>query len=86
MRTRLTRQLLQMPGTWSNLSPVADYPGFFAESDSTMLHTKGIVVNLPIHPKSFVTLTRVLPSIPGVPTGMTTVPPVFMVNHFLNEK
>lgn len=74
-----------MPGTWANLSPVDDHPGFFAESDSTMLHTKGIVVNLPIHPKSFVILTRVLPPIPGVPTGMTTVPPVFMVRSFVND-
>ncbi|KAI9106297.1 hypothetical protein DFS34DRAFT_58191 [Phlyctochytrium arcticum] len=78
MRSKLLRQLLQVPGTFAKLIPVPDHPGFFVEVNSSMMYTKGVAVNLPIHPKSSVTLTRPLPSIPGVPPGGTTIPPVFM--------
>ncbi|KAI8848054.1 hypothetical protein BC829DRAFT_433513 [Chytridium lagenaria] len=78
IRSKLLRQLLQMPGTYAKLRPAPDHPGFFIEVDSSMMNTKGIVVSLPIHPKSSVTLTRPLPPIPGVPLAVTTVPPVFM--------
>ncbi|KAJ3299223.1 hypothetical protein HK104_009688 [Borealophlyctis nickersoniae] len=78
MRSKLLRQLLQIPGTFSKLTPVLGHPHFFIEVNSSMMHTKGIVVNLPVHPKSSVTLTRPLPSIPGVPQAVTTIPPVFM--------
>ncbi|KAI9003546.1 hypothetical protein BC832DRAFT_540384 [Gaertneriomyces semiglobifer] len=78
LRAKLLRQLLQIPSTFTNLIPVPDHPGFFVQVNSSMLYTKGVVVNLPIHPKSSVTLTRILPSIPGVPQGVTTIPPVFM--------
>ncbi|KAJ3042819.1 hypothetical protein HDV00_006640 [Rhizophlyctis rosea] len=78
LRSALLRQLLSVPGTFSRLTPVPDHPGFFIEVNSSMMHTKGIVVNLPVHPKSSVRLTRLLPSIPGVPRGVTTIPPVFM--------
>ncbi|KND03878.1 uncharacterized protein SPPG_08927 [Spizellomyces punctatus DAOM BR117] len=78
MRSKLLRQLLQVPGTFARLVPVPDHPGFFVEVNSSMMYTKGVAVNLPIHPKSSVTLTRPLPSIPGVPQGGTTIPPVFM--------
>ncbi|KAJ3024594.1 hypothetical protein HK097_006879, partial [Rhizophlyctis rosea] len=78
LRSALLRQLLSVPGTFSRLTPVPDHPGFFIEVNSSMMHTKGIVVNLPVHPKSSVRLTRLLPSIPGVPQGVTTIPPIFM--------
>ncbi|TPX62603.1 hypothetical protein PhCBS80983_g00408 [Powellomyces hirtus] len=78
MRSKLLRQLLQVPGKFARLVPVPGHPGFFVDVNSTMMYTKGIAVNLPIHPKSSVTLTRPLPSIPGVPPAVTTIPPVFM--------
>ncbi|KAJ3213593.1 hypothetical protein HDU67_002684 [Dinochytrium kinnereticum] len=78
IRSKLLRQLLQMPGTYAKLRPAQDHPGFFVDVDSSMMNTKGIVVSLPIHPKSSVTLTRPLPPIPGVPLAVTTIPPVFM--------
>ncbi|KAJ3148956.1 hypothetical protein HDU86_007314 [Geranomyces michiganensis] len=78
MRSKLLRQLLQVPGKFARLVPVPGHPGFFVDVNSSMMYTKGIAVNLPIHPKSSVTLTRPLPSIPGVPQAVTTIPPVFM--------
>lgn len=75
----MLRQLLQVPGSFAKLIPVPDHPGFFVEVNSNMMYTKGVAVNLPIHPKSAVMLTRPFPSIPGVPQGVTTIPPVFMV-------
>ncbi|KAJ3175403.1 hypothetical protein HDU87_006223 [Geranomyces variabilis] len=78
MRSKLLRQLLHVPGKFARLVPVPGHPGFFVDVNSSMMYTKGIAVNLPIHPKSSVTLTRPLPSIPGVPQAVTTIPPVFM--------
>ncbi|KAI9362448.1 hypothetical protein DFJ73DRAFT_756739 [Zopfochytrium polystomum] len=78
MRSMLLRQLLQVPGTYTKLEPALDCPGFFVDADSSLSNTKGIVVGLPVHPKSCVTVSRPLPPIPGVPSGVTTVPPVFM--------
>ncbi|RKO93893.1 hypothetical protein BDK51DRAFT_20030, partial [Blyttiomyces helicus] len=86
MRSKLLRQLLLVPGTFAKLVPVANHPGFFAECNSSMMHTKGIVVNLPIHPKSSVLLTRPLPSIPGVPPAVTTIPPLFMDQHWAEKQ
>lgn len=77
-RLRLVRQLLQTPGTWSKLDPVADRPGFFAELDSAMMNTTGIIAKLPIHAMSAVTISRPVPPIPGIPNNVTTIPPVFM--------
>ncbi|KAI8820517.1 uncharacterized protein EV422DRAFT_73879 [Fimicolochytrium jonesii] len=78
MRSKLLRQLLLVPGNFAKLVPVPGHLGFFVEVNSSMMYTKGIVVNLPIHPKSSVTLSRPLPNIPGVPPAVTTIPPVFM--------
>ena len=71
--------LLMNPGTWSKLRPIQKYPGFFVDLDSSMMTTKGILLYLPVHPKSTVTISRPIPPIPGVPTGVTTIPPVYMV-------
>lgn len=60
---------------WINL----EYPGFFENSDSTLLRTESIVMFLPINPDSKVTITRPLPKILGVPDNATTIPPVFSV-------
>ncbi|KAJ3017466.1 UNVERIFIED_CONTAM: hypothetical protein HDU68_011679 [Siphonaria sp. JEL0065] len=78
LRSKLLKQLLMIPGTYSRLSPVVDHPGFFAENNSSMFNTKAIAVGLPIHPKSNVLISRPIPNIPGVPMGVTTLPPVFM--------
>jgi hypothetical protein len=83
-RLRLVRQLLQTPGTWSKLDPVNDRPGFFAELDSSMINTIGIIAKLPIHAMSAVTISRPVPSIPGIPNNVTTIPPVFMVVKVVN--
>lgn len=45
-----------------------------------MLNTSGIVARLPVHPGSLVFISRPLPSIPGVPSNTTTVPPVFALS------
>ncbi|KAI9336135.1 hypothetical protein BDR26DRAFT_920198 [Obelidium mucronatum] len=78
LRSKLLKQLIMIPGTYSKLLPVTDHPGFFADNNSTMFNTKAIAVGLPIHPKSNVLISRPIPNIPGVPTGVTTIPPVFM--------
>ncbi|KAJ3408961.1 hypothetical protein HDV05_004665, partial [Chytridiales sp. JEL 0842] len=85
VRAKLLRQVLQMPGTFAKLKPATDNPGFFIEIDSPMLGTAGIVVSLPVHPKSSVTLTRPLPPIPGVPAAVTTIPPVFMEPAWIEQ-
>ncbi|KAJ3082396.1 hypothetical protein HDU99_002819 [Rhizoclosmatium hyalinum] len=78
LRAKLLKQLLLTPGTYSRLLPVSDHPGFFADNNSSMFNTKAIAVGLPIHPKSNVLISRPIPNIPGVPSGVTTIPPVFM--------
>ncbi|KAJ3262197.1 hypothetical protein HDU77_000417 [Chytriomyces hyalinus] len=78
LRTKLLRQLLLVPGTFSRLKPVPEHPGFFADNDTGMSGTKAIAVGLPIHPKSNVLISRPIPSIPGVPPAVTTIPPIFM--------
>ncbi|KAJ3397657.1 hypothetical protein HDU92_005399 [Lobulomyces angularis] len=75
VRSKLVRQLLQVPGTWANLNPIEGHPGFFIETNSSMINTTGILVKLPIHPKSSVTISRPIPPIPGVPNGVTTISP-----------
>jgi hypothetical protein len=86
VRAKLLRQILQMPGTFAKLKPAEDNPGFFVDTDSPMIGTAGIVVSLPVHPKSSVTLSRPLPPIPGVPSAVTTIPPVFMVCEMIKSK
>ncbi|KAJ3066566.1 hypothetical protein HDU98_010131 [Podochytrium sp. JEL0797] len=78
LRMKLLHQMLLVPGTYSRLLPVADHPGFFADNNSSMFNTKAIAVGLPIHPRSNVLISRPVPNIPGVPAGVTTIPPVFM--------
>lgn len=79
LRNRLLRYILHVPGSWTKLLPVNGHPGFFVDLDSTLMNTEGIVSNLPIHPRSSVTIARLLPKIPGVPNGVTTCPPIFVV-------
>ena len=83
LRSKLLHQLLQLPGTFAMLKAIEGHPGFFEERSSTMFNTKAILAHLPIHPGSSVTITRLQPSIPGVPSGTTTVPPTFMVCHIV---
>ncbi|KAJ3137190.1 hypothetical protein HK100_000909 [Physocladia obscura] len=78
LRTKLMKQLLMVPGTYSRLTPVPDHPGFFANNNTSMFNTKAIAVGLPIHPKSNILISRPIPSVPGVPVSATTIPPVFM--------
>ncbi|KAL7748294.1 hypothetical protein RI367_006253 [Sorochytrium milnesiophthora] len=78
LRAKILRQLIHMPGTWSRLTPATGYPGFFVDVDSALLHTQQLLVSLPIHPNSAVSIVRPLVSLPGVPTNTTTVPPVFV--------
>lgn len=85
LRARLTHQLLQIPGTWANLGPVPGQPGYFADLDSGMMSTRGIIAKLPVDPESAVTISRPIPQIPGVPSNMTTVPPVFMPEESWNN-
>ncbi|KAJ1559746.1 hypothetical protein HK096_011237 [Nowakowskiella sp. JEL0078] len=78
MRGKLLRQLLEIPGSSTKLAPVPECPGYFVDMNSSLMFTKGILVHLPIHPKSSIIVSRPLPAIPGVPSGVTTVPPVYM--------
>ncbi|KAI8908562.1 hypothetical protein EDD86DRAFT_270613 [Gorgonomyces haynaldii] len=77
LRMKLSKQLTQAPGTMASLLPVPGCPGFFCDADSNLRYTKSLLVDLPVHPDSNVTITRVIPSIPGVPKGFTTCPPVY---------
>ncbi|KAJ1336456.1 hypothetical protein BSLG_007240 [Batrachochytrium salamandrivorans] len=78
MRSKLLRELIRPPGTVSKFLPVPGCPGFFCDSNSSLLNTKSVLIDLPIHKKSNVTLTRLIPSIPGVPDAVTTIPPLFI--------
>ncbi|KAI8925707.1 hypothetical protein BC831DRAFT_550468 [Entophlyctis helioformis] len=78
MRSKLLRELIQVPGTISKLLPVPGCPGFFCDANSSLTYTKSILMDLPIHGKSNVTLTRPILPIPGVPKAVTTIPPLFM--------
>ncbi|KAK5666267.1 hypothetical protein QVD99_007029 [Batrachochytrium dendrobatidis] len=78
MQSKLLRELICSPGTVSKCLPVPGCPGFFCDANSSLLNTKSVLLDLPIHDKSNVTLTRLIPSIPGVPKGVTTIPPLFM--------
>ena len=51
-------------------------PGYFIAATTNMNHTESVLVELPIHPKSSVTMIRHVPNIPGVPDEATTVPPL----------
>lgn len=77
------RTLIQPPGTVSGLLPIPGCSGMFCDANANMRRTKSIIVDLPIHAKSNVTLTRVIASIPGVPSGTTTTPPLFIVGDKL---
>lgn len=79
LRAKLIRQLIQTPGTVANLLPVPGVPGFFCNINTGLHKTKAVMVELPIHGKSNVTITRYVPSIPGTPCGTTTTPPLFIV-------
>lgn len=79
LRAKLMRTLIQVPGTVSNMLPLPGYPGFFCDIHSNMRKTESLLLELPIHGKSNVTLTRPIPPIPGVPSGTTTTPPLFVI-------
>ncbi|KAJ3321339.1 hypothetical protein HDV06_004443 [Boothiomyces sp. JEL0866] len=86
LREKLLRGLIQPPGCIARLLPMPGCNGFFCEPNAIMNRTKSILVELPIHAKSNVTLTRPIPSIPGVPTAVTTTPPLYMVGEKWSEQ
>ncbi|KAI8804387.1 hypothetical protein BJ742DRAFT_713319, partial [Cladochytrium replicatum] len=86
LRGKLLRQLLQIPGSSTKLFPVAEYPSYFSTENSSLMNTIGVVIKMPIHPNSALTVTRPLPSIPGVPAGVTTVPPIFMDSSWADKQ
>ncbi|KAJ3127873.1 hypothetical protein HK098_005649 [Nowakowskiella sp. JEL0407] len=86
IRGKLLRQLLEIPGTSTTLQPHPDRPGYFFDCNSTLFFTRGIVIKLPIHPASTITINRPLPAIPGVPAGVTTAPPVFMDSSWAEKQ
>lgn len=77
-RSRLIRQLLLPPGTWTGLDPINGRPGYFLNLDACMINTTGIIAKLPIHARSAVTVSRPIPPVPGTPNNVTTIPTVFM--------
>ncbi|KAJ3371494.1 hypothetical protein HDU91_005136 [Kappamyces sp. JEL0680] len=81
LRAKLMRTLIQAPGTVTTLYPVPGCSGFFCAINSSLRKTKSVLVDLPIHGKSNVTLTRPIPSIPGVPSATTTTPPLFLIGE-----
>ncbi|KAJ3256192.1 hypothetical protein HK103_005651 [Boothiomyces macroporosus] len=86
LREKLLRALIQPPGCVARLLPMPGCNGFFCEPNAIMNRTKSILVELPIHAKSNVTLTRPIPAIPGVPTAVTTTPPLYMVGDKWSEQ
>ncbi|KAI8899374.1 hypothetical protein BC833DRAFT_375645 [Globomyces pollinis-pini] len=85
LREKIIRSIIQPPGTVAHLLPVPGCTGFFCDSSSGMRKTKSILVDLPVHGKSNVTLTRLIPQIPGVPSCVTTTPPLYMVGEKWSE-
>ena len=81
LRAKIMRSLIQAPGTVSTMLHVPGYSGFFCDIQSSMRNTESLLVELPIHGKSNVTLTRPIPPIPGVPSGTTTTPPLFVIGE-----
>jgi hypothetical protein len=77
-KSSVFRQLLNPPGTSTKLESLSETPGFFVDTNSTLVYTSDIVVSLPIHPDSYVSVSRPLPPIPGVPPTATTVPTTIM--------
>ncbi len=65
LRAKWMRILIQAPGSQTNLLPIPGSPGFFCSAQSSLRLTKSILVDLPIHGKSNVSITRPIPSIPG---------------------
>lgn len=83
IKSKLLRQIMQPFGTVSSLDPIPGCPGFFIDSNSSLQFTKSVLVELPVHPESNVTITRLVPGIPGVPKGFTTTPPLYLdTEHF----
>jgi hypothetical protein len=79
------RSLITPPGSIATLLPVPGCAGFFCELNSSMRKTDSILMELPIHGKSNVTLTRPIPQIPGIPTAVTTTPPLYMVGEHWSD-
>jgi hypothetical protein len=71
--------LAQPPGTWTTLNPLIGYPGVFLAANSSLRHTSSVLAELPINPQASVTISLPVPTIPGVPQYMTTIPYLFAV-------
>jgi hypothetical protein len=76
LHAALLRRLLQPPGSVIKCVPISGCHGFFGEMETGMKRTESVLVELPIHSHSFVSMTRVVGQVPGVPTWATTTPPL----------
>lgn len=79
LRSKLISDLMQPPGSVARLYPVPQAPGVFCDANSSLMFSKSVLIILPVHPLSNVTLVKLVPRIPGVPPGFTTTPPLFFV-------
>lgn len=77
LRSHLLRKLFTLPGMSSSLHSVESHPNVFIDLECGMYNTVGVLMLLPVHPKSSVKLIRPIPKIPGIPPNTTTIPPVY---------
>jgi hypothetical protein len=77
----LIRRIMQPPGSVSKLYPISGCHGFFGEMETGMRKTESILVDFPVHAKSYLGITRVVGQIPGVPAWATTSPPLFFMSQ-----
>ena len=85
-KSSVFRQLLNPPGTSTKLDSLNETPGFFVDTNSTLVYTADIVVSLPIDHGAYVSVSRPLPPIPGVPPTATTVPSTVMDPTFASSQ
>jgi hypothetical protein len=83
LKTKLLRQIMQPYASVISALPIQGCEGFFIDSNSSLRYTKSVIFELPVHPQSNVTFTKLLSPIPGVPAGYMTNPPLYIVNYIL---
>jgi hypothetical protein len=80
---RFIREIMALPGTFCSLEYC---DGVFIAQNINFFNTKSVYLFAPkdfFSEKTKIYLTLLIPQLPGVPTGCTTVPPIFSLENEL---